>query len=375
MAGSIAAYQTADGKRYRVRYRKPDKKQTDKRGFKTKKEAELFLASVTVSKASGGYIDPSKGRQTVTTFAEQWQSGRLAQLKPSTRNTMETSWRVHVEPKWGSRGVASIRPSEVEDWVTRLSVDRGAQTVRRAVFVLSSILFIARRDGIITTLPTDGILLPAKKRKPKRYLTHAQVEQLAAMAPGHETVMRFLAYSGLRWGEVAALRVRHLDMLRRRMNIEENAVLVKGVYEIGTPKSGHAREVPIPPFIVQPLAKLCEGKGRDGFVFSDGVGPTPYPHASSGWFAYAVKRCQAADTSFPTITPHDLRHTAASLAISAGANVKAVQRMLGHASAAMTLDVYADLFDDDLDAVAAAMATARASALHSEPERHADTSS
>jgi integrase len=52
------------------------------------------------------------------------------------------------------------------------------------------------------------------------------------------------------------------------------------------------------------------------------------------------------------ITPHDLRHTAASLAISAGANVKAVQTMLGHKSAAMTLDTYADLFPDDLDAVA-----------------------
>ena len=52
------------------------------------------------------------------------------------------------------------------------------------------------------------------------------------------------------------------------------------------------------------------------------------------------------------MTPHDLRHTAASLAVAAGANVKAVQRMLGHASAAMTLDVYAGLFGDDLDAVA-----------------------
>ena len=51
-------------------------------------------------------------------------------------------------------------------------------------------------------------------------------------------------------------------------------------------------------------------------------------------------------------TPHDLRHTAASLAVSAGANVKAVQRLLGHASAAMTLDVYSGLFDDDLDALA-----------------------
>lgn len=58
------------------------------------------------------------------------------------------------------------------------------------------------------------------------------------------------------------------------------------------------------------------------------------------------------------MTPHDLRHTAASLAISSGANVKAVQRMLGHASAAMTLDTYADLFDDDLDAVAERLASA-----------------
>ena len=61
------------------------------------------------------------------------------------------------------------------------------------------------------------------------------------------------------------------------------------------------------------------------------------------------------DSEFPLITPHDLRHTAASLAVSAGANVKAIQKMLGHASAAMTLDVYADLFDDDLNAVAVAL--------------------
>lgn len=69
-------------------------------------------------------------------------------------------------------------------------------------------------------------------------------------------------------------------------------------------------------------------------------------------FLPALKRLQERDASSPTVTVHDLRHTAASLAISAGANVKAVQRMLGHASAAMTLDVYADLLDDDLDHVA-----------------------
>jgi hypothetical protein len=72
-------------------------------------------------------------------------------------------------------------------------------------------------------------------------------------------------------------------------------------------------------------------------------------------FDRAVAELTAADPHFPRVMPHDLRHTAASLAVSAGAHVKSLQRMLGHASAAMTLDVYADLFDDDLDAVAAAL--------------------
>ena len=83
------------------------------------------------------------------------------------------------------------------------------------------------------------------------------------------------------------------------------------------------------------------------------------PHSQSGWFARAGKRVQGSDDASPRVTPHDLRHTAASLAMSAGANVKAIQRMLGHAPAAMTLDVYADLFDDDLDAVAVALHEAR----------------
>jgi len=65
-----------------------------------------------------------------------------------------------------------------------------------------------------------------------------------------------------------------------------------------------------------------------------------------------VERCQKADETFPRTTAQALGHTAASLAVSAGANVKVVQRMLGHASTAMTLDVYADLFDNDFTQVA-----------------------
>ena len=103
-------------------------------------------------------------------------------------------------------------------------------------------------------------------------------------------------------------------------------------------------------------AGQCEGKSRDDLLWSgnDGGGHLKRPHPTSGWFAKAV-----AESGVPRTTPHDLRHTAASLAVSAGANVKAVQKMLGHASAAMTLDIYADLFDDDLEAVATALHDAR----------------
>ena len=67
---TISKYETSNGAMlYRVRYRTPDRRQTDKRGFRTKKEAELFLASVTVSKATGDYIDPALGRITVAAIA------------------------------------------------------------------------------------------------------------------------------------------------------------------------------------------------------------------------------------------------------------------------------------------------------------------
>ena len=94
------------------------------------------------------------------------------------------------------------------------------------------------------------------------------------------------------------------------------------------------------------------GKARDDLVFTDQRGVLRNSNWRARVFRAAVEKCQKADDSFPSITPHDLRHTAASLAVSAGANVKALQRMLGHAKASMTLDVYADLFDDDLDGVA-----------------------
>ncbi|WP_146066099.1 tyrosine-type recombinase/integrase [Cryobacterium sp. Y82] len=118
--------------------------------------------------------------------------------------------------------------------------------------------------------------------------------------------------------------------------------------------------VPFPAFLEAPLTDQIAGKQRNQLVFCDGNIYLATPTHGDGWFAGARKRARLTDSSIPIgLTPHDLRHTVASLAISAGANVKAVQRMPGHASAARTLDTHADLFDD-LDAVAIALHIAKA---------------
>jgi integrase len=112
--------------------------------------------------------------------------------------------------------------------------------------------------------------------------------------------------------------------------------------------------VPLPEFLLSYLARQCEGRGRADLLFPGDDGRyLKRPHPTSGWFIKAV-----AESGIPH-TPHDLRHTAASLAVSAGANVKAVSEDARPASAAMTLDIYADLFDDDVEAVATALHDAR----------------
>lgn len=229
----------------------------------------------------------------------------------------------------------------------------------RAHGILLAILEDGVRDRRILANPAADVDLPRKAPAPRHYLTHEQVEVLARAADGRGTIMRTLAYTGIRWGELVALRVRHVNFLRRRFAIEENAPTSRGRITVGTPKTHERRSVGFPAFLADELAVLCQGKSRDALLFGDGSVHLRTPSSQDGWFDVAVRACQGASDAFPRVTPHDLRHTAASLAVSAGANVKAVQRMLGHKSAAMTLDVYADLFDDDLDGVSTRLDEAR----------------
>ena len=356
--GSVHPYKTAAGKKYYVRYRKPDGTNAAKRGFRTKLEAQTYLATVDVSISANQYIDPNAARIRIGELGKVWLEDQAAVMKPSPFHSLESSWRIHVEPAWGKVQVAAVRFSDVRAWVTELAAQRSATTTIRSYGILAGILDVAVKDRRIAENPARGVKLPRKAKKRRVYLSHDQVTLLASES-SQPTLILFLAYTGLRWGEATGLRVRDVLLERRRVHVQENAVTVNGQIHVGTPKTHETRTVPYPEFLDANIRSAIGHKRAAELLFGDGQVHMRLPSSQSGWFVGAVKRARRVDPSFPELSPHDLRHTAASLAISAGANVKAVQRMLGHASAAMTLDTYADLFDDDLDNVADALSRAR----------------
>jgi len=276
--GTVEPYSTAAGKRYRVRYRKPDHSQTTKRGFTTKKEAELFLASVELGKAAGTFIDPSKARITIGTLGAAWLESQT-HLKPSSTAVVESAWRLHVEPSWGRVAVADVRHSDVQSWVARLSTGepgrsrpKSAALVHRCYGVLASILDAAVKDRRIPSNPARGVGLPRKVSKEHIYLTHLQVDSLARASGAHAPLIRVLAYTGLRWGEVSGLRVGDVDLERRRLSVSVNAVLVGGKVVVGTPKTHKRRVVPFPAFLTTSLAELCLDREGGSVLFPDKFG-------------------------------------------------------------------------------------------------------
>ena len=283
-------------------------------------------------------------------MAPDWLTRKEQATAASNYRMIESAWRVHVQPKWGRWQVSKVTVPDIESWVAQMVRDgRGATTVLRAHGVLSGILQDAVKARRLASNPARGIDgLPRKSVRRHIYLSADDVHRLAAESGDHRPLVYVLAFCGLRWGEAIALRVSDVEFLKRRLVVADNAVQLGVDHAVGQTKGRKVRSVPVPSFVLDEISPLCADKAPGDLVFPGPDGKyLPRPKSTRGWFEGATKRAKV-----QKITPHDLRHTAASLAISAGVNVLALQRMLGHQSAKVTLDTYADLFDTDLDAVA-----------------------
>lgn len=345
--GSVYAYETRAGeKRYRILYRDATNRQTSKRGFTTQKAAKTALARLETAIDDGTFIREAKGLTPLHEFAAAWLRTKEATVKPSSYTAIEASWRTHVKPRWESVPVAKITEPKIQAWVD--GMDRSPTVKRRAVEVLAGILDTAIPRHIREN-PTRGVKLPAKtSAKKHRYLTHEQLWRLAESAGAHHDHLLTLGYCGIRWGELTALRVDSLDPERQILHVTHNVVKIGSKLVEGSPKTHKQRRVPVPSKVWAALKARTLDKPADSLIFGNEYGnyinpPTGGPNART-WWNSALK-----SAGLPYMPIHDMRHTAASLAVKSGAHVKIVQRMLGHKSAAITLDTYADLFEDDLE--------------------------
>lgn len=356
---TIEKYETTSGAaRYRVRYRTPDRSQTTKRGFRTKRDAEAWANQLEVDKRKGAYVAPAAGRVKLGDFAGEWLDSKH-KLKPSTRAryrvVLDTFIADHADVALGD-----ISRQLVREWVADLSADRAPASVHKTIGVLRQILALAVRENRLVINPVDGVELPSVGTVEQRFLTLEQLHALAHAAGEHRALVYVLGTCGLRFGEAAELRWRDLDLDRLTIRISRSVTLVDNKFVVGTPKGGGGRTVSLPAFV----ADLLTPGPADTLVFPDASGG--YMRGSNvrrRWWSDAVTEAKLYPSRKSTVDDlvtydfklHELRHTAASLAIQAGANIKSLQNMLGHESAALTLDRYGHLYGSDVEAVGVAV--------------------
>lgn len=343
--------------RWDVRYRTPGDYRELMRSFTTEREAKGYRATIEHAIDRGLHVDPRRQEVTVADWCDEWLETKT-NLAPKTRDRYEGILSAQVRPKWAKVKLKNLNHSQVQAWLAGLQL--APATIRKVHRVFSQAMAYAVKDGRLNSNPAAGVSLPRVAQTERLFLTHQQVDELATRCGDDYRVMvLFLAYTGLRWGEMAAIRVKRLDFQRNRATIRESVTPVKGVMVFGPTKGHESRDVPIPRHIVDDLVALVAGKAPDDLVF---VGQRGAVLRSQIFQRGALT--QAAETmNIPGFTPHMLRHTAASLAIASGADVKVVQTMLGHKSATLTLDLYGHLFGDRLDVVADAMEAARLQAV------------
>lgn len=380
----VTGYDTArSGRLYMAQWVQPlangYKKHCKKRGFTTIRDAAAYKRKMEEANDRGVGIDPAASRITISQLSEEWLDMRKSVVKTRTWESEESHHRVHIVPYWGDTTIGSIRFSAIQAWVAELTGEGLApKTVHNIYADFAALIRYALRDRLITVNPCDGIKLPKIPPREMVCLTPEELGRLADASGYYKPYILTLGTCGLRDGEARALRVRNIDFDKRRIAVESTfeRTNTEGWIE-NPPKTWERRDVAVPAVTIDALRELCADKAPDDFVFRQPNGEmmpqqkrahVAKKEGAFQWFGRAI-----VDSGVPSLRIHDLRHTTASIAISAGANVKAVQKLLGHKDAKETLNTYASLFERDLDEVAnrmnAAMTTPPAPAPSRESMR------
>jgi integrase len=354
---------------YRPRYQTPNHRERSGRPVARKLDAERFLGSQESRKMSGDWIDPQRGRTTFAEFAAEVEASR-ADRRESTRARDETVMRRHVLPAFGDLPLAGIEPSDVSRWVADMvATGLSPAYVRKAYQLLGGVLTRAVASRYIAASPCVGIDLPRLEHFEMRFLDADEVQELAeSIARRYRALVLTAAYTGLRWGELAGLRVDRLDLLHRRLLVEEALSEVRGRVSFGPVKTkGSRRTVTLDPFLAEVLedhlGQYPPGESALVFTAPEGGPLRRNLFRRRAWLP-AVRRSVGEPCRF-----HDLRHTHAALLIDRGVHPKVIQGRLGHESIRTTLDTYGHRFPGLDEAAAAALESVSRGAVERAIER------
>ena len=222
-----------------ARYMGPDHREHSRSGFTRKSDAENYAAAQETDKHRGAWIDPALGRITFDQWADEWLCLKAAR-KPKTRAGYVAILGKHLRPRFGHYPIAGIRPEDVSRFVAELQASgMGSSTIRNVYRVLSNAMRLAVVNRRIPQTPCVIEELPQASRREKVVLTAQEVERLADATPQpYGALVTFAAYSGLRWGEIVALRVGRCDLLRSTIEVMESASEVEGGIVYVSPKNG-----------------------------------------------------------------------------------------------------------------------------------------
>ena len=320
--------------RWQVRYfDSAGVRHTASKTFATKADAGRYLAAIETDMARADWTNPRLG---LTTFAE-WSSSWMeaaTHLRHSTRVLYGSLLKVHLLPTFGDKRLARITTLDVQHWLGELRTNSrlSDNSIAKAYRLLARILGAAVESGFIPRSPCT--VKGAGRERLTKEMRFATAEQVAALSDAVPARYRALilsaAYSGLRWGELAGLRVKKVNLLHKTITVAEQLTEVRGEISIGPPKTAAAlRTVAIPSFVAEALenhlAEYVVG-GADALVFTspEGTALRRSSFTRRAWLP-ATRQVGLEGLRF-----HDLRHTGLTLAAASGAPLKALMARAGH---------------------------------------------
>jgi integrase len=354
--------------RYRREGGLPDDTKWIEKTFRTRAEAEDWLTAQQASIMQGDWIDPRKAERPFSEVVEAWREGWTNRLSPTTASRYRGVLDLYLIPTFGASPIGRITHEVVQRYVNRLTSEGMTPgTVRNVYSVMRNVMNRGVRLGMVKVNPCTNIDLPRSPREEMLILTPEQVRLVAEQIDEHYRVMVYTAaYTGIRAGELLALRRADVDLLRGVLHVRRALKDVDGVLTFGPTKTHADRTIVLPAFLREMLrthlTQPLGGTEADALAFPSKTGkPLRHNLFYRRHFKPTVTGYEKADgTKVPGALPadkhgvrwHDLRHTAASLAIHAGGHPLMVSKMLGHASVEITLNRYSHLLPNVAEALA-----------------------